>query len=97
MPLTPNGCHNRKTAGSLLNNSTILRFINSQMLTDYFTGLNWQGQIQYFGKGPGFEFYDLKKLALVEYENGGGGGGGKGGVIRNTRTETRVAEVALRF
>ena len=51
------------------------------MLTNYFTGHipAWQGQIQYFGKGPGFEFYDLIKLALVEYENGGGGGGGREG------------------
>ena len=34
----------------------------------------------YIGKGPGFKFYDLIKLALVEYENGvvsGGGGGYK--------------------
>ena len=68
------------------------------MLTNYYwPHPAWPGQIQYFGKGPGFEFYDLIKLALVEYENGGGGGGGKGGGIRNTRTETRFAEVALRF
>ena len=33
---------------------------------------------EYFSKALGFEFYDLIKLALVEYENGGGGGGGKG-------------------
>ena len=44
--------------------------------------------MQYFGKGPG---------ALVEYENGGGGGGGGGGGVRNTRTETRFAEVSLRL
>ena len=67
------------------------------MLTNYYwPHPHLAGQIQYFGKGPGFEFYDLIKLALVEYENGsgGGGGGGKGGGIRN---ETRFAEVALRF
>ena len=62
------------------------------MLTNYF----WPhprlaGQIQYFSKGPGFEFYNLIKLALVEYENRGGGGGR----IRNTRTETQFAEVVL--
>ena len=38
------------------------------MLTNYYWP--WQGQIH---KGPVFEFYDLIKLALVEYENGGGG------------------------
>ena len=54
-----------------------------------------RGRFSIFGKGPGFEFYDLIKIALVEYENRGGGGGGGG--IRNTRTETRFAEVTLRF
>ena len=31
------------------------------------------------------------------FGNGAGGGGGGEGGVRNTRTETRFAEVALRF
>ena len=47
--------------------------------------------MQYFGKGPGFA------EPWLSTKTGGGGGGGGGGGIRNTRTETRFAEVALRF
>ena len=43
--------------------------------------------MQYFGKGPGFA------EPWLSTKTGGGGGGGGGG--RNTRTETRFAEVAL--
>ena len=45
--------------------------------------------MQYFGKGPGFA-----EPWLSTKTGGGGGGGGGGG--RNTRIETRFAEVSLR-
>ena len=47
--------------------------------------------MQYFGKGPGFA------EPWLSSKTGGGGGGGGGGGVRNTRTETRFAEVSLRF
>ena len=43
--------------------------------------------MQYFGKGPGFA------EPWLSTKTGGGGGGGGG---RNTRIETRFAEVSLR-
>ena len=47
--------------------------------------------MQYFGKGPGFA------EPWLSTKTGGGRGGGGGGGVRNTRTETRFAEVALLF
>ena len=46
------------------------------------------GSMQYFGKGP--EFAE----PWLSTKPGGGGGGGD---VRYTRTETRFAEVSLRF
>ena len=69
----------------------IVRFINSQNVHKLLLAtspLRRGGSMQYFGKGPGFV------EPWLSTKTGGGGGGGGGGV-RDTRTETRFAEVAL--
>ena len=65
----------------------IVRFINSQNVHKLLLAtspLGRGGSIQYFGKGPGFV------EPWLSTKTGGGGGG-----VRDTRTETRFAEVAL--
>ena len=68
----------------------IVRFINSQNVHKLLLAtspLGRGGSMQYFGKGPGFV------EPWLSTKTGGGGGGGGG--VRDTRTETRFAEVAL--
>ena len=64
----------------------IVRFINSQNVHKLLLAtspLGRGGSMQYFGKGPGFV------EPWLSTKTGGGGG------VRDTRTETRFAEVAL--
>ena len=63
----------------------IVRFINSQNVHKLLLAtspLGRGGSMQYFGKGPGF------LEPWLSTKTGGGG-------VRDTRTETRFAEVAL--
>ena len=69
----------------------IVRLMNSQNVHKLLLAtspLGRGGSMQYISKGPGFAEHWLSTKT--------GGGGGGGGGVRNTRTETRFAEVALR-